>query len=265
MENVGALSLILAFCLSVYSVFASLLGKWARRPFLILSAERAVYAVWALVTIASGILVYALQTDDFRLSYVAGHSSATMPRIYKLTAWWGGQEGSLLLWTFILSSYAAVAVFMNRRKFRDMMPYVTATLMIVQTFFLTLISFPLSPFEVLAVGKEVIGVQDGRGLNPLLQYWTMAIHPPTLYLGYVGFVVPFAFAMPRSSRGRRATPGSTPRAAGRWSLGCSRAPGFCSAPAGPTPCLAGAGTGDGTRWRTPRSFPGSPPPRSCIQ
>ena len=195
MENVGALSLILAFCLSVYSVFASLLGKWARRPFLILSAERAVYAVWALVTIASGILVYALQTDDFRLSYVAGHSSATMPRIYKLTAWWGGQEGSLLLWTFILSSYAAVAVFMNRRKFRDMMPYVTATLMIVQTFFLTLISFPLSPFEVLAVGKEVIGVQDGRGLNPLLQYWTMAIHPPTLYLGYVGFVVPFAFAM----------------------------------------------------------------------
>jgi cytochrome c-type biogenesis protein CcmF len=76
-----------------------------------------------------------------------------------------------------------------------MMPYVTATLMIVQAFFLLLISFPLTPFEVLAVGKEITGVADGRGLNPLLQYWTMAIHPPTLYLGYVGFVVPFAFAM----------------------------------------------------------------------
>ena len=195
MENVGALSLILAFCLSLYSVLGSLIGKWKRKAFLVLSAERAVYAVWGLVTLASGILVYALQTDDFRLSYVAGHSSTTMPRIYKFTAWWGGQEGSLLLWAFILASYSAIAVFLNRKKFRDMMPYVTATLMAVQAFFLTLISFPLSPFEVLAVGKEVIDVQDGRGLNPLLQYWTMAIHPPTLYLGYVGFVVPFAFAI----------------------------------------------------------------------
>ena len=114
MENVGALSLILAFCLSIYSVLGSLVGKWKRRPFLILSAERAVYAVWALTTFASGLLVYALQTDDFRLSYVAGHSSISMPRIYKLTAWWGGQEGSLLLWTWILSCYAAVAVFLNR-------------------------------------------------------------------------------------------------------------------------------------------------------
>ena len=195
MENVGALSLILAFCLSIYSVLASLAGKWKQKAFLIVSAERAVYAAWGLITVASGLLVYALQTDDFRLSYVAGHSSTTTPRIYKFTAWWGGQEGSLLLWAFILSSYAALAVYMNRHKFRELMPYVTATLMIVQTFFLTLISFPLSPFEVLAVGKEIVGVPDGRGLNPLLQYWTMAIHPPTLYLGYVGFVVPFAFAM----------------------------------------------------------------------
>jgi cytochrome c-type biogenesis protein CcmF len=195
MENVGALSLILAFCLSIYGVLGSLVGKWKRKAFLVLSAERAVYAVWVLLTVAAGILVYALQTDDFRLSYVAGHSSSTMPRIYKFTAWWGGQEGSLLLWAWILSSYSAVAVFLNRKKFRDMMPYVTAILMVVQAFFLSLISFPLSPFEVLAVGKEVIGVEDGRGLNPLLQYWTMAIHPPTLYLGYVGFVVPFAFAI----------------------------------------------------------------------
>ena len=183
MENVGALSLILAFCLSVYAVLGSLVGKWKKRSFLVLSAERAVYAVWALLTFAAGLLVYALQTDDFRLSYVAGHSSTTMPRIYKFTAWWGGQEGSLLLWTWILSCYAAFAVYSNRKKFRDMMPYVTATLMVVQAFFLSLISFPLSPFEVLAVGKEIISVPEGRGLNPLLQYWTMAIHPPTLYLG----------------------------------------------------------------------------------
>ncbi|MBM3795842.1 MAG: heme lyase CcmF/NrfE family subunit [Acidobacteria bacterium] len=195
MENVGALSLILALCFSVYSVLASLIGQWKKRPFLVVSGERSVYAVWGLVTLASGMLVYALQTDDFRLSYVAGHSSSTMSPLYKFTAWWGGQEGSLLLWAWILSCYAAVAVYLHRHKFCHMMPYVTATLMVVQAFFLLLIAFPLSPFEVLAVGKEVTAVPDGRGLNPLLQYWTMAIHPPTLYLGYVGFVVPFAFAM----------------------------------------------------------------------
>jgi cytochrome c-type biogenesis protein CcmF len=195
MENVGALSLILAFSLACYAVLGSLIGRWRSRPFLAVSGERAVYGVWALLTLASGYLVYALQTDDFRLAYVAGHSSSTMPRIYKFTAWWGGQEGSLLLWAWILSCYAAIVVWQNRRKNRSQMPYVIAVMMTVQAFFLCLICFPLTPFEVIAVGKEVMAVQDGRGLNPLLQYPAMAIHPPTLYLGYVGFVVPFAFAI----------------------------------------------------------------------
>ncbi|MFN7924201.1 MAG: heme lyase CcmF/NrfE family subunit [Bryobacteraceae bacterium] len=195
MENIGALAIILAFCLSLYSIVASLAGRWRNNQFLIVSGERAVLAIWALLTLASGYLVYSLQTDDFRLAYVAGHSNKTMPAIYKFTAWWGGQEGSLLLWSWILSCYAAIVTWQNRNKFRPMMPYVTATLMVVQAFFLLLISFPLTPFEVIAIGKEITPVQDGRGLNPLLQYWTMAIHPPTLYLGYVGFVVPFAFAL----------------------------------------------------------------------
>ena len=195
MENIGALALMLAFCLAVYAVFGSLAGKWKKRQFLVVSAERAVYAVWGLQTLASAILVHALLTGDFRLAYVASHTNTAMPAIYKFTAWWGGQEGSLLLWSWILSTYAAVVVWQNRRKFRDMMPYVTATLMVTQAFFLCLITFPLTPFEVLAVGKEITPVPDGRGLNPLLQYWTMAIHPPMLYLGYVGFIVPFAFAM----------------------------------------------------------------------
>ena len=195
MENLGALAIILAFCLSVYAVLGSLAGKWGNRPFLVASAERAVYAIWALLTFASGYLVYSLQTGDFRLAYVAQVSNRTMPAIYKFAAWWGGQEGSLLLWSWILSCYAAVVVWQNRRKFRAMMPYVVAVLMVTQGFFLSLIAFPLSPFEVIAVGKEITAVPDGRGLNPLLQYWTMAIHPPTLYLGYVGFVVPFAFAL----------------------------------------------------------------------
>ena len=88
-----------------------------------------------------------------------------------------------------------MVVFQNRRKFREMMPYVTAVLMTTETFFLILISFVERPFKVLMAGKGIVDAGDGQGLNPLLQYWTMVIHPPMLYLGYVGFAVPFAFAM----------------------------------------------------------------------
>jgi cytochrome c-type biogenesis protein CcmF len=118
-----------------------------------------------------------------------------MPDVYKFSAWWGGQEGSLLLWSWLLSTYAAIVTWQNRKRFREMMPWVLITLAATQCFFLILNVFVESPFQMLAVGKGITAVQDGQGLNPLLQYWTMAIHPPMLYLGYVGFVVPFAFAM----------------------------------------------------------------------
>jgi cytochrome c-type biogenesis protein CcmF len=195
MENVGALSILLAFCFAIYAVIGSVAGKIKKNAFLVVSAERAVYSVWILLTIASGLLIYSLIMGDFRLGYVAAHTDSGMPNIYKFTAWWGGQEGSLLLWAWILATYSAVVVFMNRRKFRDMMPWVTAVLMSTETFFLILISFVLSPFAVLIAGRGNIVEGMGRGLNPLLQYWTMVIHPPMLYLGYVGFTVPFAFAM----------------------------------------------------------------------
>jgi cytochrome c-type biogenesis protein CcmF len=119
-----------------------------------------------------------------------------MPMIYKFSAWWGGQEGSLLMWNFILATYALVVVLQNRRKHRAIMPYVTTTMMVTQAFFLMLIAFLVPPFQVLSTGgKAIVDVGDGQGLNPLLQYWTMVIHPPTLYLGYVGYIVPFAFAL----------------------------------------------------------------------
>jgi len=195
MENLGTLAILLAFCFAVYAVAASVTGKWTKRPFLIHSAERAVYSLWVLLTVAAGLLVYALINGDFRLAYVASHSNRTMTTVYKFTAWWGGQEGSLLLWSWLLATYSSVVVYQNRRKFREMMPYVTAVLMTVETFFLILIAFVEKPFNVLMSGKGVIDAGDGQGLNPLLQYWTMVIHPPMLYLGYVGFTVPFAFAM----------------------------------------------------------------------
>src|SRR5580700_1928148 len=195
MENVGSLALLLAFCVAVYAVVASVAGRLKRKPFLIVSGERAVYSVWALISIGSGILVYGLVTGDFRFSYVAQHSNHSMPLLYKFAAWWGGQEGSLLFWSWLLSTYSAVVVFTNRRKHRDMMPYVVGLLMCVQTFFLVLNNFVVSPFKMLSLEGSITAVPDGNGLSPLLQYPAMAIHPPMLYLGYVGFTVPFAFAI----------------------------------------------------------------------
>src|SRR5579863_2230715 len=195
MENIGALSVLLAFCFAIYAILASVIGKLTKRPFLVLSAERAVYSIWVLITIAAGILIYSLMTGDYRMAYVAHYTNRVMPSRYKYTAWWGGQEGSLLFWNWLLASYGAVVVFRNQRKFRDIMPYVIAVMMATQVFFLTLIVFIESPFRVLMAGKRVVDVGDGQGLSALLQYWTMIIHPPMLYLGYVGFVVPFAFAV----------------------------------------------------------------------
>ena len=173
MEVLGALAILFAFCLSIYAVIG----------------------VFTLVTIASGILVYFLTTSDFRLAYVAAHSNRAMPVMYKFASWWGGQEGSLLLWSWLLSVYSTVVVWTNRKRHTGMMPWVVAVLQLTQIFFLVLNAFVEPPFHVLAVGRGVQAMPDGQGLNPLLQYWMMAIHPPMLYLGYVGFIVPFAFAM----------------------------------------------------------------------
>ncbi len=194
MENLGALAILLAFCLAIYAAVASAVGRARQKPILIVSGSRAVYAVWTLITLAASILVHALLTSDFHFAYVAEHSNRAMPFLYKFAAWWGGQEGSLLFWSWLLSSYTAVVVFTNRRRHRDMMPYVVAVLATVQTFFLMVNNFVANAFQMLAVDKLITTVPDGNGLSPLLQYPAMAIHPPMLYLGYVGFVVPFAFA-----------------------------------------------------------------------
>jgi len=195
MENVGALALLLAFCISLYAIVASVVGRLRNRPFLTLSGERAVLGVWVLISTAAGILIYSLMTGDMRMAYVASHTDHGMPAFYKFSAWWGGQEGSLLFWSWILSTYAAVVVVTSRGKHRLLMPWVVAIISSVQLFFLTLNAFVVSPFQVLALDKVITSVPNGMGLNPLLQYWAMVIHPPMLYLGYVGFAVPFAFAM----------------------------------------------------------------------
>ena len=198
MENLASLAILMAFAVAIYAVVASVVGHIKGKPFLVVSGSRSFYAVWSLITLASGILVYALITSDFRFSYVWEHSNQTLPTVYKFTAWWGGQEGSLLLWSWLLSTYAAVVVFTNRHKHRNMMPYVVGVLGVVQVFFLIMNNFVANPFRMLAQDKLILSldsIRDGNGLNPSLQYPAMAIHPPMLYLGYVGFAVPFAFAI----------------------------------------------------------------------
>ncbi len=195
MENLGYLALILALCLSLYAIVASLTGRLRSNLLLEVSAQRAVLAAWVLLTVASGSLLYLILTNDFRISYVVSRSNADMAILYKFAAWWGGQEGSILFWTWILASYSFIAVYTARKKHAGMISYVVAIMMAIQAFYLVLLIFIANPFQVLMSGPQMTSTPDGQGLNPLLQHPLMAIHPPMLYLGFVGFAVPFAFAM----------------------------------------------------------------------
>src|SRR6266699_2369197 len=197
MADFGTLCLFLALATSAWAVIASYNGWRAGLGELVLTAERAVYATWALVFLAVLSLEYCIFADRFDLEYVASYSNRALPRIYKVTALWGGQAGSLLFWEFILITYASLIVLMNRRRNRSLMPLVVTTLLGVSTFFLGLVDFLARPFVRLAFAPE-----DGNGLNPQLQNPFMAIHPPCLYLGYVGLTLPFAFAMAALATGR---------------------------------------------------------------
>ena len=195
MENLGYLAVLLAFLLSAYAAAAALGGKLRRNPFLELSAQRAVLGAWLMTTAASAILLHAILTDNFSFNYVASRSNADLDLLYKIAAWWGGQEGSLLFWSWIAATYTFVAVYTGRGRHRNMISYVVVTMGATQAFFLGLVAFNANPFQVIMSGPQITAVPDGQGLNPLLQHPMMAIHPPMLYLGYVGFTVPFAFAL----------------------------------------------------------------------
>jgi cytochrome c-type biogenesis protein CcmF len=196
----GSFALLLAFLAAVYAFGAGIAGILTRRTLLTKSARNAGMAVFVLVTLAVASLEYFFFTDDFSMAYVAAHSNRALPAFYKFAALWSGQEGSLLWWSFLLSIYAFLALFLNRNKHPELMPYVGVTLSGVQIFFLTLNNFVASPFHVMAAADSagafhLARLSEGSGLNPLLQYPEMVIHPPMLYLGYTGFTVPFAFAL----------------------------------------------------------------------
>jgi cytochrome c-type biogenesis protein CcmF len=196
----GSFALLLALLAAVYAFVGGIVGIVTRRTALTKSARNAGMAVFALVTLAVASLEYFFFTDNFTMAYVAEHSNHALPPFYKFAALWSGQEGSLLFWSRLLSIYAFSALFLNRKKHPELMPYVGVVLAGVQTFFLTLNNFVATPFAVLASANgngvfHLARLSEGNGLNPLLQYPEMVIHPPMLYLGYTGFTIPFAFGL----------------------------------------------------------------------
>ena len=200
MDLFGSFALLLAFVCAVYAIGAGIFGVRTGNQALLKSARNAGIALCVLVMLGTASLVYLFYTDNFAMAYVAEHSSRDLPAFYKLPALWSGQQGSLLFWSFLLSLYTFFVLVINRRKHPELMPYVGIILATVQCFFLILNCFVASPFALLGtVGAsgipQVITRADGNGLNPLLQYPEMAIHPPNLYLGYTGFTIPFAFAL----------------------------------------------------------------------
>src|SRR5713226_940538 len=167
MAELGRLAVCLALLFAAYGVFAGLLGGIRRCAHLARSAEHAAYAVFALVVVATAILLRALLRHDFTLEYVAAYSSSTLPTQYTVAALWGGQKGSLLWWTFLLTLFATIVQVQNREQNRALMPFVSATLMTVACFFLGLLVFVTDPFERLP--RPAL---EGADLNPLLQnYW----------------------------------------------------------------------------------------------
>jgi len=190
MVETGNISIFLALIISIYVLVASIYGVRTRKWDFVRSAENGAIAVCFLLIIATIALVHSLINLDFSLKYVALNTSTDLATIYRFTSLWAGQAGSLLLWCLVLSVYTAIVVLQSRNKDRQLMPYVLATLTTVSIFFIFVITFIESPFEKLSfIPKE------GRGLNPILQNAYMAIHPLTLYVGYVGVTVPFAFGM----------------------------------------------------------------------
>ena len=193
MSQIGSFALLLALALSAYSFLAGVLalarpGPGSER--LGETARRAGIATFAVVFLAALILVVSAFQDNFSIAYIYHHSNRELPGPYKFATLWSGQEGSLLFWSLLLSAYGLVLRLRHKTDAR-LFAYASAIIAAVQIFFLLLLNFAAHPFALMTGELPA----DGAGLNPLLQYPEMVIHPPMLYLGYVGFTVPFAFAL----------------------------------------------------------------------
>src|SRR6201996_8479866 len=197
MATVGRALLILALGVTVYGIGASLYGARTGRREWVDSGRRALSAIPAMATLAFASLEDAFYRSDFSFNVVAEHSSTTTPTFYKLAAAWSSQEGSLLLWVFLLSLWSSLILFLVRKRAREITPYATAVLLGFAAFFTSLAAFWANPFTTSANPPA-----EGAGLDPLLLHPTMMIHPPMLYSGYTLLTIPFAFAIGALITGR---------------------------------------------------------------
>src|SRR5918994_113783 len=189
MPELGRAALVATLGLALYALAAGSIAAWKGRRRLAVSAQNALIAAFATSLVAAVVLATALVRNDFSFVYASQHTSRDLPTGYTISAFWGGQEGSLLLWLLILTGYSTAVLLVNRRSARDLVAWVTPVFAGVTVFFAFLLVVVATPFAT------QVAPPDGNGLNPSLQNPYMMAHPPLLYLGFVGLTVPFAFAM----------------------------------------------------------------------
>jgi cytochrome c-type biogenesis protein CcmF len=207
--------LFLGFAATIYGAFAAVLGARRKSNALVESARRAMLLTFPLISLSALSLIYLLVKDHYEVSFVYEVTSKSMPAYLKVTAWWGGQAGSLLFWSFLMSAFASAVTLRPWNRDIELLPWVIVVCSLTLAFFMGLVLFYENPFmRYWLVGGEVEAhmftpqnaslfvPEDGRGLNPLLRHPGMIIHPPMLYLGFVSFVIPYAFAMAALISGR---------------------------------------------------------------
>src|SRR5881398_2574271 len=212
MASLGSFLLLATFVVCSYSAAVSVAGARRRSRPLIESGVGAFYLTAALMTVASAVMINAFLTGDYSIKYVAHYSDSVQPLFYKITSYWGGLDGSIMFWVFLLSLFGSAAVYVNRECHRELIPYVVAVISTVEMFFLFLMVVHKNPFTTFLTQAPA----DGRGLNPLLQNVYMAIHPPSLYTGFVGMTIPFAFGIAALITGH--LDDSWLRAVRRWTM-----------------------------------------------
>ncbi len=228
--NLGYGALIITFLVSIYGAIAAFYGARKNAPTWVDSARNAMLLTFPLLTITALSIIYLLVTGHYELQYVASVSSNSMPLYLRVTALWGGQAGSLIFWSWLMSACASAVTLRKWERDREFLPWVILVSLVTLAFFLLLSIFVENPFLRLwqsslgnitpamfqPAGTALYIPQDGNGLNPLLRHPGMIIHPPMLYLGYVSFVIPYAFAMAALVTGR--TDDRWIRITRRWTL-----------------------------------------------
>src|SRR5512132_232100 len=213
--NFGFGVLVVSFLVTLYSIFAAIYGERRKNPSMVESARRAMLLTWPLLTLTACILIYLLINNHFEVKFVYEVTSRSMPTYLKITAWWGGQSGSLLFWSWLMSAFASLVTLRKWDRDREFLPWVIVVACVTMAFFIGMNLFfenPFAQYYQTFSGIDAYTLQpansvaftpvDGQGLNPLLRHPGMVIHPPMLYLGFVSFVIPYAFAMAALITGR---------------------------------------------------------------